>query len=481
MLILAQGTSKRWARPHGGLYLDRPKHFVEVDGETLIARTVRLFTERGCDVVVVAPDEPRYHVGAPVVELEDPYPSGQNLDKLLGTVPLWSVDGRTTVVFGDVFYTEHAADLIASCEEPQPHWFRRPGPSKITGHEWDETFAFSFLPEHHHRVVEVAAAVNAKAASGRIRAAFMRCHYAAMLGLPDISSRTAICNTPHQTHIDDWTDDFDRFDEWCRWQGRYNAGRLDVGVAIPWCGGDADRTAAFEYTRNHFEQMGVPVYVGGDHTGGQWPNRSAMRNDAVRQALRHDVVFIADADTVVPAEQFWASAALTLTTGSLALAFTRFRRLSRSSTRMLYRGPVRDRDKRRVARGGQVIDTHASCAMAITPALWERTGGYDERFWFWGGEDRAFWLTALHFGGVTDRVLGEAWHLWHDRPEKTDDAYKPARSEMRQLGYRYKRACGFEGPAGILTDPTPGPADTEALIEILREPGGPLARQMEMT
>src|SRR5690606_7636012 len=97
VLVLAQGESRRWLQPDG-LYLGTPKQLIAPDGEVLLSRQVRLFRERGCEVVVVAPDEPAFRDAASgcdrFVTLDDPRPTGTNMDKFLATAHLWAQDGR---------------------------------------------------------------------------------------------------------------------------------------------------------------------------------------------------------------------------------------------------------------------------------------------------------------------------------------------------------------------------------------------------
>lgn len=57
-IIMADGKGTRWNN-----YGDIPKHFIKVEGETLLARTVRLLHEYdpGCRVTITSHD-PRYEV-----------------------------------------------------------------------------------------------------------------------------------------------------------------------------------------------------------------------------------------------------------------------------------------------------------------------------------------------------------------------------------------------------------------------------------
>ena len=57
-IIMADGKGTRWQN-----YNDIPKHFIEINGETLLARTVRLLRQGdpGCEVIITSHD-PRYEV-----------------------------------------------------------------------------------------------------------------------------------------------------------------------------------------------------------------------------------------------------------------------------------------------------------------------------------------------------------------------------------------------------------------------------------
>ena len=57
-IIMADGKGTRWNN-----YRDIPKHFIEVNGETLLARTVRLLRENdpSCEVIITSHDS-RYEV-----------------------------------------------------------------------------------------------------------------------------------------------------------------------------------------------------------------------------------------------------------------------------------------------------------------------------------------------------------------------------------------------------------------------------------
>lgn len=505
VLVLAQGAGRRWDQPYGP-FLGHPKHFVTVDGETLLERQVRLFAARGCEVVVVGPDDPRYRVpGAQLVTLDKPDPTGTNMDKFLATAPLWAQDGRTVIVWGDCYLTERVADLVADHDDDGYHVWRRPGRSKVTGAKWDESHAVSFGPAEHERVIAAAHRVVELIRSGALQhrrtpgadPSHIRTHLAAMAGAPverlDDVNHTA--GLPMQTHVDDWSDDFDTPREWLAWmRRRLTHDGVRVAVCIPYEPADRWRDDAYKWVLDWYRSVGVPIYTGRDRTGGEHPNRSAMRNDAARQAITDGahVLFHADADTFVTHDQFWTAAALAHHQRQMVLAFNEYVRIgSRTATlRWRTRGlTVTDAFVNDVTRRDQVWRNHAAGAYAIPVGLWDRVGGYDERFVRWGYEDRALWLAAGTLGGFAQRVHGRAFHWFHP-PAPDKDRTAPDSIEAARLAARYYRAAAWVPESGAvlkaielgLIDPIDLPADAEPdperMLALLAEPGGPLADQL---
>lgn len=471
-LVLAQGDGRRWEDTKGRPYLGLPKHLIEwTPGETMIARTVRLLQERNVPVVVVARDDDRYRFpNAGFATLDDPNPSGCDMSKFTATRHLWAPHGRTVIFWGDVFYTEEAIDTIVNHPSDDYHVFRRPGRSSVTGHGWDESFAVSFGPHEYERVIERAEFVTDMFRRGKLRRTPIRCHLAAMDGLSErhINSVQAVYDTPSQTHIDDFTDDIDSPQEYANWSGRYHEHGYKLAVVLPWMGGDFYRWRAHDYVVEHYEAMGVPVIEGFDDSGGQWNNRARACNNGVREAFNagFEVVLIGDADTFIPRHQLWAAAHTAMWTGNIVIGFDSYVRLGPSATKRLVEG--KPSPKINGIRG------HVSGAVMVTPKSWATIGGFDERFLAWGGEDRCLWMTAKTLLGKPPRIVGNAYHL-HHTPSPESDPSHPSRAETKALGRRYMAVTGHRNRQGMIGDLN-GEAreDAEALVELLREPGGPL-------
>lgn len=472
VLILGQGTGRRWDRA-GRPFLGQPKHLLRIDGESLVARAVRLFGEAGCEVVLFAPDDERYP--SPRQQLANPFPTNTEQDKLLGTREHWNTTGRTIIAWGDCYYTEEAVRTITQHPSEELHYFRRPAASEITGHPWDESFAISWGPQDAELVERIAREVVADRKSGRLRSDHIRSHLAKLLGRP-YEPASHVAETDRQTVIDDWTDDFDRPSEWVNWVGKYYSRpltpggnyteRLGIAICAPWREGDAYRENARGFTRDHYGH----IYYG--TADGPSFNRSAARNAAARAAIADGakVLFFVDTDTLVTREQVVASCYLALKGDMPVFAFEEYHRLTERGTAQKLSGLTPSVSE------FQVAHNHQSGAQAIPVSLWQEIGGYDERFSSWGAEDRAFSIAAYAHRGLSEppRIPGAAVHLWHPPSPERDKSRQDYQDNVA-LGMRYKRAGGVTGSAGALPAAPDAEFSHEALHAILREPGGPLS------
>ena len=101
-IIMAAGEGKRW---HS--YLGIPKHLVEINGETLLARTTRLLKENGIDDYVITCADPRYAQYGPTTPQTD---HDCEIDRFEETL----TDGPICFIYGDVYYTEAAIKSIVT-------------------------------------------------------------------------------------------------------------------------------------------------------------------------------------------------------------------------------------------------------------------------------------------------------------------------------------------------------------------------------
>lgn len=160
---------------------------------------------------------------------------------------------------------------------------------------------------------------------------------------------------------------------------------------------------------------------------------AACRNKAVRlaEAGGHDVVVLADADTLPEREPLLEAVEQARYSRFVHLPYTEYRSLRKDGTTQRLTGrPLEDCNH-------LVVDGACSGVYVTTPATWWAHGGQDERFLGWGGEDAAWYAahTAL-LGAEPARHEGRVYSLHHDSAVKEGDQY----TANFALVYRYHRA-----------------------------------------
>ena len=135
VLILAAGDGSRW-----GNYRGTAKHFVNIDGEKLLHRTCNQFLKCTSDVRVVGKSKKYSYPGTKLfIPRHDP--SWGDFAKYQSSRKLW-LSGRTTLAFGDVYYSDNAVETIMTTSE-EIMWFLRHNNSTITGGR-PEIFTLAF-------------------------------------------------------------------------------------------------------------------------------------------------------------------------------------------------------------------------------------------------------------------------------------------------------------------------------------------------
>ena len=103
-IIMADGKGTRWQN-----YNDIPKHLIQIDGETLLGRTVRLLKEGDpdCEVIITSHDS-RYEV--PGARRYEPLNNNLEIDRFTEEL----IEDDECFLYGDTFYSEKAMDTILS-------------------------------------------------------------------------------------------------------------------------------------------------------------------------------------------------------------------------------------------------------------------------------------------------------------------------------------------------------------------------------
>lgn len=202
LLACGRGSDHRWK-----MYRGTTKHLVPIGGERLIDRTIRLFAPHG-EVIVVYGERP-LPVKVPQVRAEND-PRLGDINAICNARRHWSPSERTTVVLGDVYFTEAA---VAAIVEPRSDWclYGRPGNSAITGKRSDEQFAVGFEPSEQAAVLRAAEYGARLARARRTRWTRFPQWFHSMHGLTDPKriDRPPDVSLGHFVVIDDESDDID--------------------------------------------------------------------------------------------------------------------------------------------------------------------------------------------------------------------------------------------------------------------------------
>ena len=201
-IIIAAGKETRWDN-----YLGINKHFIEIDGEKILHRTVRLLNEAGIDDVWVVGKDEQYDIHGSKLFIPKFTPEYHDADKFLSSSSLWLDNGKTHVIYGDCYFTKEAIDEILDWDIEGWFLFGRGFVSRLTGN-CGECFAQTFFPgqvaEHVRALYKLIDYYN----SGRLGRIGGWEHYRIMIDLPEEIIHKQLIGDRF-VNIDDWTDDFD--------------------------------------------------------------------------------------------------------------------------------------------------------------------------------------------------------------------------------------------------------------------------------
>lgn len=215
-IIICAGEGTRWND-----YLGVTKHFIEIDGEAILWRLVRLLNEKGIRPLVVTKNVLKRNHLSYSNYLANLSHENYDADKFLSSKALWDREGRTVVFYGDVYYTQEAVDRIVGYKKKKWTLFARPYGSSFTGCPWPECFAQSFYPKDIARHEKALYAIRDLYGEGKIS----RCggweHYKYMTRQNMFDSGLEYVKDIEI--IDDFTEDFDSPDDYKNFIERFYA------------------------------------------------------------------------------------------------------------------------------------------------------------------------------------------------------------------------------------------------------------------
>lgn len=182
------------------------------------------------------------------------------------------------------------------------------------------------------------------------------------------------------------------------------------------------RDEVWAWLRNRWEsETGWEIYEG-HHDDGPFNCAKAINRAAAQGPW--DLAVIAGADLVVPTGQLRCAVAKASLLGHLVHAHDHYHYLTEDATKLVLAGAEPD-----VSMAEWHEPMIGNGPVAITRALWDTVGGYDEGFVGWGYEDVEFRLRCNRAGGE-GWVPGPNFHLWH--PVAADATVEGASAANRQ-------------------------------------------------
>jgi len=227
-LITCAGKGDRWNN-----YLGIHKHLIMVDGERLLDRTCRMIFERDPDaeIVIVIPEvglsnhdtnktiHENYNVDNCIQWQPDTiiYLCRHGVAPAIYTIkPIWSTEKRTTMLFGDVYFTEEALDQIIEPIYNITFYGRSKG-STVTGTKHGELWGCSFLPENHEKLYKCIRDTRDKYMKKYIQRWL---HWDIYWNMYNIKNKSTMRG--NFIEINDWTEDFDSPEDYDKWIEKHN-------------------------------------------------------------------------------------------------------------------------------------------------------------------------------------------------------------------------------------------------------------------
>lgn len=221
----------------------------------------------------------------------------------------------------------------------------------------------------------------------------------------------------------------------------------DVAVVIAYRDlGCAHRRRSFGWVRDWYRwALGVEPIVWSGEDDDTF-SRARGANEAIKRASA-DVVVQSDPDSVVPLPQLTAAIDLARAADGLVIPHDRYLYLEPGPTWDVLTGT------RQLGELGPG-DCHDSGPNGVgnvavfSRETWRVTGGFDERFGMWGGDDAAFAYAAEALVNPLRRLHGDVIHLYHPRLPQSEPGH-PGYAAQFEILAAYRDAANLGGHAAV--------------------------------
>jgi choline kinase len=204
-IIMADGKAKRWNNHTG-----RPKHLIEIEGEPLLYRTVRLLKKHSVEDIYITSHNKDYDIVG--TTRYEPINNVYEIDRFYACQPIWARE--TIFIYGDVYYTEEAIKKIVNDKSKTFRYFGRSKASK-KGKDHAELFAIKISESNLEKFKEVCLQIRNEVEKGEHKKGLGWHTYLDMIGkdhnitIDELREYLGKNKLSNFTEINDETDDFD--------------------------------------------------------------------------------------------------------------------------------------------------------------------------------------------------------------------------------------------------------------------------------
>ncbi len=214
-----------------------------------------------------------------------------------------------------------------------------------------------------------------------------------------------------------------------------------ISFIIPWRSGDSFREESFHYVLKfldlHFPESQIAI---GEDSSTIF-NRSKARNNAFKEC-NNDIICILDADTIVPSESIHQAYIDLKSENTWVIPYQDYFNLTQEFSLDIVKSFEPDKFP---AESDFIYDFKIlswAGALFLTKEMYEKVGGYDERFEGWGWEDVAFRIKLDNMIGKHTRCGSYAAHLWHPRDD-SDFGTEFELKNRKLFDKEYRRKYGW--------------------------------------
>lgn len=135
-IIMCGGTYDKW---------EVPKHLTKINGEPIVARTIRLLKENGVEDIAISSNDDRFAaLGVPLLKHRNPYHLPKDTDAMTPWLDaFYPMETPVCYIFGDVVFSPEAIKTIVETPTDSIQFFASAKPlPPIYPKRWAEPFAF---------------------------------------------------------------------------------------------------------------------------------------------------------------------------------------------------------------------------------------------------------------------------------------------------------------------------------------------------